>query len=1384
MAPVELEGQDEAGLPVPEYRVLHQEVELDVDFATASLSGRTEITIEPLIKELKTIRLNCRQISLKSVIVEGLPAPSPSYHDPYDDLVVGRSYSVHQHHLIHGKLQANLKEPPNGELAIPLPKKVKITELAVQDSKSADDGDVAYNTLSVVIYYSVKQSRDAIHWVGLVEDDLRYPHVYTHNQPLPGETSNYVFPCIDSLSARSTWKIIIRCPRTLGDIWKKPLPRENGSIVNGECVLTNGFHANGDIEMPDANNLEYVSVYERSMTEEDKALELSVVCSGYMEESDAPGDHDPNRRKWIFTCNSPVAPQHVGFAIGPFEQVDLSDFRESDQDEKLGQNAVRVHGFCLPGRAEEVRYTCMPVAIALDYFAPRYGSYPFEMETSSYKMCFVDDLVEDITNTATLSICSARLLVPTNVLDNVDDIVRELVRGAATQWLGINVVPKTPNDFWIVLGGSYFMADDFMQTLLGRNEHRFRHKMNAIKLLRLDVKRPSIYDLGPFAGLDSSNFELLKLKAPLVFFILNSRLVKASGSKGVNRIFWRLHLDAKIGKIDNNEIDTERFLRICDRVGHAKLDSFFQQWVYGAGYPSFYVTQKFNKKKLVVEMSITQNQAEPTIGQPLQSQHLMRDFKESEENVRAGPVQNLFTGPMTIRIHEADGTPYEHIIEIKEPRTFVEIPYNTKYKRLKRTKRQKERAAASQGAAGDEEGDTLLYCLGDVLQTPEEMAEWRLVDWDQKTEDAMKNESYEWIRLDKDFEWICGMSFNQPAYMWTSQLQQDNDVIAQVESLQFMSRQIQISPMLSTICVRTLMDKRYFHGIRALAAELLANFAHEGLQWIGLFHLEKAFQELFCFPNSPMTRSNDFSDRRTYVVQLGIPRALAAIRDSHGKAPESVKMFFLEKLKFNDNSNNQYSDASYVATLMSGLAQTLITRPQGGMMTFDFADEEDEIRAIDFQKAAIEEIERHRRIDEWIPSWNNSLTVTALDCLERLIQGKVAPRRLVDFISYTRPENSDPVRLQAFNSLVNLGSLTNPNITRWTFYSLQTARSPYFREQLVRIIGRGLGDAALREPIAPSQDLTSGLVVEGGDVESRQQAIERTTTLAGAIKSLRGQLGQDSNFQQAIFEAMQSPALSLNDFLELLTICRILFRTVDSLTVIRKLPRYWQVGHVGNAVMHFTRTGRYRDKPTPKFDPKDLKRPWPSTASALTRGDLPNTKRRMTSDSPNRKRVGRGSARSNSPLVPGLSPRAEIDGLSTAASPAPSAASHTISLSAAPPPPIRPSIARASTAENLKSEKSSRRGIIKLRLPKTALAEVEAKIEAKTSQSPSSTADSQRSRANAPADLDGATIKAESPSEASLQAGSPPSAPPQSGSQGPPQKLTLKLKWSGPGTKK
>lgn len=136
---------------------------------------------------------------------------------------------------------------------------------------------------------------------------------------------------------------------------------------------------------------------------------------------------------------------------------------------------------------------------------------------------------------------------------------------------------------------------------------------------------------------------------------------------------------------------------------------------------------------------------------------------------------------MTVRIHEADGTPYEHIIEIKQRQTRFDIPYNTKYKRLKRSRRQKERTAAGAEYNADGTDDALVYCLGDVLQSEEECKSWRLADWSKDEEEKMGQESYEWIRMDADFEWICKMEIVMPGYMYLSQLQQDRDIVAQYE---------------------------------------------------------------------------------------------------------------------------------------------------------------------------------------------------------------------------------------------------------------------------------------------------------------------------------------------------------------------------------------------------------------------------------------------------------------------------------------------------------------------------------------------------------------------------------------------------------------------------
>ena len=143
---------------------------------------------------------------------------------------------------------------------------------------------------------------------------------------------------------------------------------------------------------------------------------------------------------------------------------------------------------------------------------------------------------------------------------------------------------------------------------------------------------------------------------------------------------------------------------------------------------------------------------------------------------------------MTIRIHEADGTPYEHVLDIRNQYKRYEVPFNTKYKRVRRnTKRYLARQAAAQAAAeGDAEAAAAMDMVDmgfglEIWEKEKERENWKVADWTEEDEQQMAGQTYEWIRIDADFEWIASITFDQKDYMWVSQLQRDRDVVAQYE---------------------------------------------------------------------------------------------------------------------------------------------------------------------------------------------------------------------------------------------------------------------------------------------------------------------------------------------------------------------------------------------------------------------------------------------------------------------------------------------------------------------------------------------------------------------------------------------------------------------------
>lgn len=1178
----------------PGFLVLAQRLEIEIDFVTRSITGKSIISVAPQRRDIKELRFHARQCEIHEDDVTINRNAAETHYDDYYKRVAIPDYmklGPQQHEVQKDRIKPLLQSKPvPGEVIIYLPKEVRIKEVnpfseaaplvvreravATVRAGSVNGGtattpiltpktaaeNLQYTALEVVIPFTTKNYREGLFWVGLDDGDVRYPHMYTRHSNYRGVAS-CIFPCLDDPHQRCKWEVIIKCGRTLGDALRRPVSAKMNGVTKeherGDKSKENGSKSHAE-----------TSEFVVDVSHEDSLLEMNVVCIGeLMQESQCP--EDSSKKIFQYELVAETAPHHIGFSCGPFEQIDLSEFREEEGNDKLGQKAVKINGYCLPGRSDEVRNTCETMAFAVDWFSLNFGAFPFP----DYKLCFVDDMLPDVAPLAAFTLCSSKMLFPEDIIDPEVDVTRTLIHALATQWIGIYIINNQRTDMWVIIGTSYFITDLCMQKLCGNNDYRFRQKTNADKLVDLDFQRPSIHALGEILHLGDFQMDFMVLKAPLVLFILDRRLTKLSGMTGVGRVISRMLFNTSSNELADRVVTTETFRRLCEKVGHAKLDAFFNQWVMGAGCPRFSVTQKFNKKKLAVEMTISQKQDTMPTQVKLEKSQFLREFKEEALGVYAGEVQPVFTGPMTIRIHESDGTPYEHIVEIREGVQKIEIPYHTKYKRLKRSRREKERATAGPGTevTAENHDDVLLYCLGDVLQSKADIQEFELVDWDAEMEAKMEQESYEWIRMDADFEWICELNLNMPSYMYLSQLQQDRDVVAQQDSMLFLGKNPP-HPLVSTILVRTLYDKRYFWGIREMACRYLADHAVEAHDWIGRKHLEKCFQRIFCYPGTTMPKANDFSNKTEYLMKLAIPRAMARVRNTEGKCPREARKFIFELLKYNDNGNNEYSDYYYISNLMKALADSVIpVKQEQEGLAFAYAEDEDEDELAKFRRDALEEIERYRRMDEWILSYQNIYTRTALDCKKALMKAKIIPQNPAELFAYTHDGTMDLVRLEAFEGMTELGCLSNDNLLRYFLTVMSTDTSPFVRRKLYEIFFIWLGAVALGEyskatesPI-PEQDMDGDTLIVEDIVsqEAKKALIARTTSIEGALKALREELKDNEVLKQAIWDAVKSPFITAPEQVDFLDVCFILYDPVESMKIVMKYPRYYKAKYLG-----------------------------------------------------------------------------------------------------------------------------------------------------------------------------------------------------------------------------
>jgi transcription initiation factor TFIID subunit 2 len=249
------------------FQLLKQQLELDISFCPRQVKGKTTLDILPEKAQLRELIFNARQLRPTIIKIEGQTA-SFSYSNLHQRMTLYPGTDLGQYHFPKDRIQRHVNEGED-ELVVYLPDSVKIREVKPEEAgQTVDAQGTFYAPLKVEIEYILDDFRDGLHFAGVEDGDSRFPHAYTRNSPFPG-TASCLFPCIDDGETRCPFDVSIRYPRTMGDALSK-----HSAGTGTSQALVNGVDK-ADSVMSDADD-------DAGFSEEEKAMEMQVICSGVL----------------------------------------------------------------------------------------------------------------------------------------------------------------------------------------------------------------------------------------------------------------------------------------------------------------------------------------------------------------------------------------------------------------------------------------------------------------------------------------------------------------------------------------------------------------------------------------------------------------------------------------------------------------------------------------------------------------------------------------------------------------------------------------------------------------------------------------------------------------------------------------------------------------------------------------------------------------------------------------------------------------------------------------------------------------------------------------------------------------------------------------------
>ena len=167
-------------------------------------------------------------------------------------------------------------------------------------------------------------------------------------------------------------------------------------------------------------------------------------------------------------------------------------------------------------------------------------------------------------------------------------------------WFGDLVTCKSWKHLWLNEGFATFMEAVFKEHKAGREAYLLQMRENAIRYLHEDTtgyRRPIVYDRyrRPTDLFDATLYQ----KGGFILHMLRETVG--------DQIFWKA-LNRYLDEFKFGSVETADLQRVFERVSGRRLDWFFDQWVYGAGYPELRVLHTYDLSSRLLTLNVEQTQ--------------------------------------------------------------------------------------------------------------------------------------------------------------------------------------------------------------------------------------------------------------------------------------------------------------------------------------------------------------------------------------------------------------------------------------------------------------------------------------------------------------------------------------------------------------------------------------------------------------------------------------------------------------------------------------------------------------------------------------------------------------------------------------------------------